>query len=87
MRGLLEGEAASRVLPKDKLAEALGYLRNHWNELQVYLGDGRVPIDNNETEQLMKQVALGRKLALYRQHCRWGASGRLDDVGKQRNAE
>ena len=65
MRGLLEGEAASRVLPKDKLAEALGYLRNHWNELQVYLGDGRVPIDNNETEQLMKQVALGRKNWLF----------------------
>jgi hypothetical protein len=25
------------------------------------LGDGRLPIDNNETEQLMKQVAIGRK--------------------------
>jgi transposase len=65
MQELLDGEAASRVLPKDKLAEALGYLRNHWNELQVYLGDGRVPIDNNETEQLMKQVALGRKNWLF----------------------
>ena len=27
----------------------------------VYLDDGLMPIDNNETEQLMKQVALGRK--------------------------
>jgi len=65
MRELLEGEAAARILPKDKFAEALGYLRNHWNELQVYLGDGRLPIDNNETEQLMKQVAIGRKNWLF----------------------
>jgi transposase len=65
MRELLDGEATQRVLPKDKFAEALGYLRNHWNELQVYLGDGRLPIDNNETEQLMKQVAIGRKNWLF----------------------
>ena len=54
-----------RVLPKDKFAEALGYLRNQWDALQVYLGDGRLPIDNNETEQLMKQVAIGRKNWLF----------------------
>jgi len=65
MRELLDGEAAQRVLPKDKFAEALGYLRNHWEALQVYLGDGRLPIDNNETEQLMKQVAIGRKNWLF----------------------
>jgi transposase len=65
MRELLDGEAAAKVLPKDKFAEALGYLRNHWNELHVYLGDGRLPIDNNETEQLMKQVAIGRKNWLF----------------------
>ncbi len=65
LRELLDGEAAKRVLPKDKFAEALGYLRNHWNELKVYLGDGRLPIDNNETEQLMKQVAIGRKNWLF----------------------
>jgi transposase len=64
MRELLDGETAN-VLPKDKFAEALNYLRNHWNELQVYLGDGRLPIDNNETEQLMKQVAIGRKNWLF----------------------
>jgi transposase len=65
LRELLDGEAASRVLPKDKFAEALGYLRNHWKELQLYLSDGRLPIDNNETEQLMKQVAIGRKNWLF----------------------
>jgi transposase len=65
LRELLDGEGASRVLPKEKLADALGYLRNQWDALQVYLGDGRLPIDNNETEQLMKQVAIGRKNWLF----------------------
>jgi transposase len=65
MRELIDGDAASRLLPKDKFSEALGYLRNHWEALQVYLSDGRLPIDNNETEQLMKQVAIGRKNWLF----------------------
>src|SRR5208282_967302 len=62
---LLDGKEASRVLPKDKFAEALGYLRNQWYALQIYLSDGRLPIDNNETEQLMKQMAIGRKNWLF----------------------
>ena len=61
----LDGKAAARVLPKSKLGAALGYLRNHWESLQTYLSDGRVPIDNNEVEHLMKQVALGRKNWLF----------------------
>ena len=65
MRQLLDGPAASGVLPKEKFAEALGYLRNQWDALQVYLDDGRLPIDNNQTEQLMKQVAIGRKNWLF----------------------
>jgi hypothetical protein len=63
--GWLDGEAASRVLPKSDFGQALGYLRNHWEPLQLYLTDGRMPIDNNEVEQLMKQVALGRKNWLF----------------------
>lgn len=65
LRELLDGEECAKLLPKDKFTEALNYLRNHWNELQVYLGDGWLPIDNNETEQLMKQVAIGRKNWLF----------------------
>ena len=65
LREVVDGEAAARMLPKDKFAEALGYLRNQWDALQVYLDDGRLPIDNNEVEQLMKQVALGRKNWLF----------------------
>jgi hypothetical protein len=33
--------------------------------LQLFLRDGRIPIDNNDVEQLMKQVALGRKNWLF----------------------
>ena len=61
----LASDAAARILPKSKFAEALNYLRNHREALTLYLTDGRMPIDNNDTEQLMKQVALGRKNWLF----------------------
>jgi hypothetical protein len=57
----LAGDAASGILPKSKFGQALTYLRNHWEPLQLYRTDGRMPIDNNDVEQLMKQIALGRK--------------------------
>jgi transposase len=53
------------VLPKSDFAEALRYLHNHWEALNVFVRDGRIPIDNNLVEQLMKQVALGRKAWLF----------------------
>lgn len=53
------------VLPKSDMAEALRYLRNHREALSVYSTDGRIPIDNNRVEQLMRQVALGRKNWLF----------------------
>jgi transposase len=61
IRDYVDGPASQRLLPKSDLAEALGYLRNHWEALSLYITDARLPIDNNETEQLMKQIATGRK--------------------------
>jgi len=61
----LASDAARTILPKTDFGQALGYLRNHWDPLQLYLTDSRMPIDNNEVEQLMKQVALGRKNWLF----------------------
>jgi hypothetical protein len=61
----LETRPLQDVLPKSDFAEALRYIRNHWKELNVYVGDGRIPIDNNSVEQLMKQVAMGRKAWLF----------------------
>jgi transposase len=57
----LASPTAQAILPRSKFGESLGYLRNHWDALQLYLTDGRMPIDNNSVEQLMKQIALGRK--------------------------
>ena len=57
----LGSDAAAKILPKTRFGQALGYLRNHWAPLQLYLSDGLMPIDNNDVEQLMKQVAVGRK--------------------------
>ncbi len=53
------------ILPKSDFGKALQYVRNHWVELRRYLDDPRIPIDNNDTEQLMKQVGLGRKNWLF----------------------
>ncbi len=65
LRQWLDHEADCGVLPKSRLGEAVRYLRNQWEPLNVFLRDGRVPFDNNETEQLMKQVATGRKNWLF----------------------
>lgn len=61
----LESPALDAVLPKSDFAEALRYIRNHWVALNVFVSDGRIPIDNNQVEQLMRQVALGRKAWLF----------------------
>jgi hypothetical protein len=61
IREHISSDAVGNVLPKDQLGKALGYLRNHEDLFLTYLDDGLVPIDNNDAEQLMKQVATGRK--------------------------
>jgi transposase len=65
MREVLDGEQVAKLLPKEALSQAIGYLNNHWDALQLYVSDARLPIDNNDTEQLMKQVAIGRKNWLF----------------------
>jgi transposase len=65
MRDVLEGDQVAKLLPKEPLSGAVGYLNNHWEALRLYVSDARIPIDNNEAEQLMKQVALGRKNWLF----------------------
>lgn len=65
IRAYIDSQSKTDVLPKSVMRAALNYLDNHWSALQVYVADGRMPIDNNEVEQLMKQVALGRKNWLF----------------------
>ena len=61
----LDRPAMDHLLPKSDFAEAVRYLRNHWDALNKFVSDGRIPIDNNYVELLMKQVALGRKAWLF----------------------
>ena len=56
IRAYLDGPQLERLLPKSDLTEAIGYLKNNWDALLLYTTDGRLPIDNNETEHLMKQI-------------------------------
>jgi transposase len=65
IREFVFGATYEKSLPKSSLRAAMNYVRNNWDELQVYVTDGRCPIDNNDTEQLMRQVAVGRKNWLF----------------------
>jgi transposase len=65
LRAVLDSAAAARVLPKSGFGEALAYLRNHWAAFQLYLHDGRLPIDNNDVERDLRRVAIGRKNWLF----------------------
>jgi hypothetical protein len=65
LRAVLDSPAAARVLPKSSFGEALAYLRNHWSAFQLYLHDGRLPIDNNDVERDLRRVAIGRKNWLF----------------------
>ncbi len=63
LRSWLERQGS--YLPKEKMSEALGYLRRQWDALFRYLEDGRIPIDNNLSERQVKSVVLGRKNYLF----------------------
>jgi hypothetical protein len=52
-RAYLDGDAVARLLPKSAFDEAVGYLRNHWDALGLFLTEGRVTINNTEIAQLM----------------------------------
>src|SRR5690554_229220 len=53
------------VLPKSAMGKALRYSAVRWAELSNYLYDGRLSIDNNEVENAIRPVALGRKNYLF----------------------
>lgn len=58
-------ETKRDVLPKNPLAEALGYALNQWKALNVYVTDGRLSIDNNAAERAIKPFAIGRRNWLF----------------------
>jgi transposase len=75
-RRWLDSDPVARVLPKSPIGEAVGYLRNQWSALQVYLRDGRIPIDNDQSEQIIRPLTVGRGNWLFLGHPH-AAPGRL----------
>ena len=54
-----------QLLPNHPMAEAIQYGLSQWQELNVFLSDRAVPIDNNVREREMKRVILNRKNSLF----------------------
>jgi len=54
-----------KISAKSRLGEKLAYIHNHWDGLQTFLADGRIEIDSNRVENLMRPIALNRKNALF----------------------
>ncbi len=58
-------EVRPTLRPTAKLAEAIDYVLNRWNAFTRYTSDGRIPIDNNTIERLLRPIAIGRKNYLF----------------------
>ena len=65
MEFVINSPPAMSLLPKSKLGQSFGYLRNNWEALTRFLGDARLPIDNNEAERDLRRVAVGRRNWLF----------------------
>ena len=66
--GVWLDEQRSRVSARSRLGEKLTYIANQWQGLLVFLYDGRVEIDSNAVENLMRPVKLNVKNALFAGH-------------------
>jgi len=58
-------EVRPTLRPTSKLAEAIDYVLNRWEALVRYTSDGRIRIDNNIIERLLRPVAIRRKNYLF----------------------
>jgi transposase len=64
-RALIRLKSTGRHLPQSLLGIAIDYALGQWRTLDVYLGDGRVEIDNNLVENAIRPTALGKKNWLF----------------------
>jgi transposase len=84
-------EQRSRISAKSRLGEKLGYIARHWDGLQTFLTDGRVEIDSNKIENLIRPIALNRKNALFAGHDEggraWGIIASLIETAKINGVE
>ncbi len=54
-------KSMSHAVPKSKLSKAFIYMQERWSELNNYLQDGILEIDNNNVENQIRPFALGRR--------------------------
>ena len=55
----------TKVPPQQKLGQAIQYSLRQWTLLNHYLKDGRIEIDNNRIENVIRPFAVGRKNWLF----------------------
>jgi transposase len=65
-------DALARLSAKSETSKAIRYMLDRWQALTRYVDDGRMEIDNNIAEQVLRTVAMGRKNWL---HCGSDAGG------------
>ena len=53
------------ILPKSNLGKALRYAQGQWTDMETYLEDGRVHVDNNLCENAIRPTAIGKKNDLF----------------------
>lgn len=58
-------EKVHHIAPKSLTGKAIRYAINRWPTLEVYLTDGRIPIDNNFVENAIRPFVIGRKNWLF----------------------
>ena len=58
-------ENREKYVPKESMRLAMEYLLNHEEALRVFVTDGRLEIDNNACERMLRQWAVGRKNWLF----------------------
>jgi transposase len=74
----LNSDSVARVaLPSSPFGKAVGYLRNHWQALQRYVNDGNLPISNDQVEQTLRPLTVGRRNWLFLGHPA-AAPGRME---------
>ena len=60
---LVKQQAA--LLPASQAGKAVAYMLNQWQHLCVFLGNPKVPVDNNKSERGLRIVARGRDAFLF----------------------
>ena len=89
--GIWLTEQRKLVSAKSRLGQKLGYIARHFDGLKVFLEDGRVEMDTNNVENLIRPLTLNRKNALFAGHdeggVAWGRIASLIETCKLNDVE